>query len=517
MKMKKIYILFMMASLTLMSCESYLEEAFKNPNSPTKISSAEALPSIIANLARGIQFDSRFLGRYVQNWTITGPGGSWDRQGYDPNSDNAGEKWRSHYFAIGQNAKNMIRDAKAEGKPEYAGAGFAIFAFSWLQLTDYHGDVILKQAFDTERLTFDYESQEDVYKYVAVLCDSADFYINQAKQKSVSADFANADKWLFNGNIDQWKQFVSGVRAKLAHRYSLKSTYKADDVIKFVDASFPSTAVEASIKFNNGPADASDANFYGPRRNNMGAYRPTDFTIRLMDGTVYKDVKDPRMAYLFRPSDDLTFRGLTVNAGEVASLPLNRKTYNFFGVLNSTIAPAGGVDANSRTFFKNNAPFPIMTRAELLFIKAEAQLIKKDNAGALKSVEEGIKANFEMYRTKYTGYKTITDEEVSTYITSVLPATAADLTIKDIMVQKYLALWGWGFEEIWVDLRKHKYNPEVFPTWKIDVFYPDNLSKTAQRVRPRYNSEYLWNVEALKKVKGTDTDYHTIDMWFSKP
>ena len=515
--MKKSYIIIVLMSSLLMSCKSYLEEAFPNPNLPTKVSAAEVLPSIEANLARGIQFDARFLGRYVQNWTITTAGGSWDRQGYDPNSDNAGEKWRSHYFGIGQNAINMIRDGKAEGKPEYAGAGFAIFAFSWLQLTDYHGDVILRQAFDATKLTFEYDTQEDVYKYVAVMCDSADFYIAQAKQKPVSADFIAADKWLFDGNLDQWRQFVSGVRAKLANRYSLKSSYKPDDVIKYVDASFPNSNSEAYIKFNNGPADASDANFFGPRRNNMGAYRPTDFTIRLLDGTVYKDVKDPRLDYFFKPSDDAIFRGLKVNAGEVASLPLNRKTYNFFGVVNSTVAPAGGVDANARTYFKNNSLLPIMTRSELLFIKAEAQLLKKDNAGALKSFEEAILSNFEMLKNKFTGYKTFTTEDVTKYMAKIMPAAGTDLTMKDIMVQKYIALWGWGFEETWVDLRKYKYNPDVFPTWLIETFYPDNLGKVAQRVRPRYNSEYLWNVEALKKIKGVEPDYHTIDMWFAKP
>jgi hypothetical protein len=514
-KMKNIFKICVLASFFMMSCESYLEEAFPNPNAPVKITAADALPAIIANVARGNQFDSRFLGRYIQNWTVTAGGGSWDRQGYDPNSDNAGEKWRSHYFTTGQNAINMIKDGKAEGKPEYAAAGFAIFAYSWLTLTDYHGDVILKQAFQTDRLTFDYDSQEDVYKTVAAFCDSADTYAAQAKSKGVSSDFKVADKWLFDGDIDRWKYFVSGVRAKLAHRYSLKSSYKPDDVIKAVDQSFPSVGSEAHIKFNNGPAAADDANFYGPRRNNMGTYRPTDFTIRLMDGTVYKDVKDPRMAYLFRPSDDGTFRGLKVNSGETASLPLNRKTYNFFGVVNSTVAPAGGVDVNARTFFKNDSPYPLMTRSELLFIKAEAQFLKKDVSAAYFSLEQAIRANFEMYTSRFTGYKAMTQADIDAYIKAVLPTESSALSIKDIMVQKYLALWGWGNEETWVDLRRYDFSPDVYPTWVVDTFYPDNLGKMAYRVRPRYNSEYLWNVESLKKINGLNTDYHTTKIWFA--
>ena len=514
--MKKI-ILFTLITFSLFSCENYLEEGFKNPNAPTFIKPGEALPSIYNNMARGIQFDSRFLGRYVQYWATTGSGGSWDRQGYDPNTDNSGEKWSTHYWRIGQNLKNMIRDARAEGKDEYIGAGHAIFAWSWLNLTDYQGDVILKQALDAGRLTFDYDSQEEVYKEVAILCDSADFYLNKAAAKSISADFTEADKWFYGGDIKKWKKFVSGIRAKLLHRYSLKGAlYKPDEVIKNVNAAFANVDDEAMVKFNNGPASTDDANFFSPRRNNIASYRPTDLVIRMMDGTVYPDVKDPRMAYLFKPSDDGNFRGVTVNLGESTTLPNARKTYNFFGFI-ATVGPVGGPDANARSYFKNDAKFPIMTMSELLFIKAEAAFIKGDKNMALEAFKTGIKANFDMFTKHFTGYTNFTEKQVTDYIAAVSPAKAADLTLKDIMTQKFIALWGYGFEETWVDMRRYKYSPDIYPTFALATFYPDNFSKNVFRVRPRYNSEYLWNVESLKKVKGLDVDYHTIPTFFAQP
>ena len=45
----------------------------------------------------------------------------------------------------------------------------------------------------------------------------------------------------------------------------------------------------------------------------------------------------------------------------------------------------------------------------------------------------------------------------------------------------------------------------------------DNGGKPMQRVRPRYNSEYLWNLEALKKIGADKPDYHTVKMWFTQP
>lgn len=512
--MKKIIILTIL-SFSIISCTDYIDEAFKNPNSPTEVSPAEALPAMFSNLAAGIQFDARVLGRYTQYWTITASGSSWDRQGFDPNSDTGGDKWRSHYFTLGQNTNNMMRDARKEGKDEYVGAGHALFALSWLQLTDYHGDVILKEAFNTSQLVFNYDSQEEVYKTVIMHCDSAEIYFNKASSKQISADFVNADKWFYGGNITLWKKFVSGVRAKVLHRYSLKGNYKPDEVIKSVDAAFANVDDEAMVKFNNGPSSTSDANFFGPRRNNMGTYRPTDFFIRLLDGTVYTGVKDPRMAYLFKPSDDGIFRGLIVNSGELTTLPTNRKTYNQFGII-STIAPAGDLGANSRSYFKSDAKFPIMTLSELQFIKSEAAFIKGDKTMALSAFKAGVKANFDMFTKHFTGYKNFTPAEMDAYILSISPKTATELTIKDIMLQKYIALWGYGFDETWVDLRRYKYDPEVYPTWRVPTFYPDNFSKNVYRVRPRYNSEYLWNVEALKKIKGLDPDYHTIPTFFAE-
>ena len=514
--MKKIFLIISLG-LGLISCDDYIDEAFRNPNAPTLVKPSEVLPAIQANMARGVQFDSRMLGRYVNYWTLTTAGGSWDRMGYDPNSDNGGEKWRTHYWNLGQNVVNMMRDARAEGKDEYIGAGHAIMAWSWLLLTDYHSDVILKEAFNTSQLTFKFDTQEDVYKHVAILCDSANVYIDKASKKEVSSDFRTADAFLYAGNIDKWKKFVSGVKAKLLHRYSLKSTYKPDDVIKAVDAALASTDDDAMIKFNNGPAAADDANFFGPRRNNLAAYRQTDFIIRYMDGTVYTGKKDPRIDFLFRPSTDGVFRGIRMNAGEATTLPANRKTYNFFGAV-STVAPAGGVDTDARSFFKNNAPLPLMTFSELQFIKAEAAFIKGDKATALSAYQKGIKACFDMYKKSFTGYVAFTDKQADDYITAISPKTAAELTLSDIMMQKFVALWGYGFEETWVDLRRYKYSPDIYKTYELPTaIYPDNLGKLVYRVRPRYNSEYLWNVEELRRIGGTNTDYHTLETWFAKP
>ena len=88
------------------------------------------------------------------------------------------------------------------------------------------------------------------------------------------------------------------------------------------------------------------------------------------------------------------------------------------------------------------------------------------------------------------------------------------------MTQKYLAMDGHGMVETWVDMRRHRYSPDVYtgfvaPTGSF--LSVDNKGKLAYRVRPRYNSEYVWNRASLDKYKGNDPDYHTIEPWFVLP
>ena len=56
-----------------------------------------------------------------------------------------------------------------------------------------------------------------------------------------------------------------------------------------------------------------------------------------------------------------------------------------------------------------------------------------------------------------------------------------------------------------MDMRRYHYTDidpasgkQVFPGFAPPTtLYPDNGGKIVQRIRPRYNSEYVWNVPAL--------------------
>jgi len=93
------------------------------------------------------------------------------------------------------------------------------------------------------------------------------------------------------------------------------------------------------------------------------------------------------------------------------------------------------------------------------------------------------------------------------------------------MTQKYIALWGWGFDEVWMDLRRFHYTDtdpatgkQVYPGFSIPTnLYPDNASKPVYRIRPRYNSEYVWNIATLTALGALAADYHTKPTWIINP
>jgi hypothetical protein len=59
---------------------------------------------------------------------------------------------------------------------------------------------------------------------------------------------------------------------------------------------------------------------------------------------------------------------------------------------------------------------------------------------------------------------------------------------------------------------------EIFRGWTPPTtLYIDNNGQLVQRIRPRYNSEYVWNIPGLQAIGGTATEYHTKALWITQP
>jgi len=523
--MKKIVFSILIVGLIfiLPSCDKWLD-INQNPNAPDKVEGYLLTAPMFAQMAMAVQYDARMIGRYVQYFSHTSSGTTWETHGYDPGSDNCGQMWRHVYWTEGWNLTMLIDDAKAGSKWDFLGMGYALRAWGWQQLTDMHGPIIYKEAFQAQS-QFAYDNQDTIYRAVRGLCNSALAWLSRTDGTST---LARGDV-VYGGNRAKWIKFTNGLLARnynsLINKSGGEFAYDPDKVIQFVDKALASNADNALIPFV--ATTTTDANFFGGMRDNLRVYKQTDYILSLMDGRVFTGVQDPRKSRLMMVSPDGTYRGVLPTYGDPNATTGNvQRIPTVLGLLITNTTK------NGRYIFADKAPFPVMTYAEMQFIKAEAAFRKGDKAMALAAYTNGISASIDFVSTYCAANpgapdftagnlgSAITAAEKTAYMGNpiIVPTNPNSLTLSMIMQQKFLALWGFGFNETWVDMRKYHYDNTIYTNWKVDPIrlYSYNSGKYAYRVRPRYNSEYVWNLETITKFGGAALNYQTKELWFSK-
>ena len=252
---------------------------------------------------------------------------------------------------------------------------------------------------------------------------------------------------------------------------------------------------------------------------------------------------------------------------------------NLFGFRNAT--PSSTVEGSGRWLFRDDAPYIILTASEIQFELAEAYWKLGQKSEAFAAFKKGVALDMEFTgnylnpgkpaEAKPGEYavggglpggsliaKATYNELANEYVAGpyVEGLSLSDFTLSHIMMQKYVALWPWGALEAWTDLRKYHYDIQYsgdYPTngngwtvssvdqkWDTDPtkvykgFYlapaqvenrrgsynTRNEGSPSYRVRPRYNSEYMWNLnslKALKPISGDADNYQCSIPWFAYP
>ncbi len=528
---RRVYATLLVISAGLTAgCSDYLD-VNTNPNAPQSVSANLYLPPMEHWMVTAPMYDGRYIGGYTQEWTSTSATANglgltyqqaWARMGYDPGSDNGAEQWRDVYWSLGQNLIDMNTKAQAEQRWDLLGVGLFMKAWGWQVLTDMHGEIIVKEAIDQTRTSFDYDSQQYAYDEVKRLLDSA-IVLLQRTDGAVDAGYLAVGDKIYNGDRTKWLKLAYGFRALHENHYSNKSTYDPAAVIADVDRSFTSNADDALLPY---PAQQpnDDRNFYGATRQNIQLYRQTQFIVNLMNGTQFGGVVDPRMSRMLSPAPDGQYRGLDPNQpGFGAITDPNQRPNNFWGYPGSQ-----GAGLPARYIFSDKTKMPFVTYSQLQFIKAEAALRSGDQATALDAYTKAISSHIDFVnaRNQDDGQTPtqISAAEKAAFLASpqIVPPV---LDLSHIMSQKFIAQWAWGHNELWMDMRRYHYT-DVDPVSGVEIFrgwtppttlYADLGGKLVQRMRPRYNSEYVWNIPALQAIGGTDADYTTKPLWITLP
>ncbi len=539
----------------LTSCEKKIDDAYLNPNAPVIVPVETILPGVIGGLTAfnsaagtnyGVQADDVLLGRYIQYWGSTANGENYGSMGGTINSDNTGAIWAAVYYGHGQNVNRIIEWGTEQQKWDFVGVAQAIRAWDWLELTNQYGEAILKEAFNTSQSQFNYDTQPEFYDSCRTFCHRAIANLNRTDGNVNPANLAQSDAYLNGGDITKWKKFVYGILARSYIDLSSKGIFTsmgyADSAMKYANLSITSNADNAMATFSGVNSSNGFNSYFGPTRSNIGTIRQGAYIADLMSGvntSVFTGVSDPRTWYILSENTNKTFKGVYPWLGMTQYLsgttPTNDYPKNFWR--NPTVNATNGTDDSTRYVYSNKGPWPMMTASEMQFILAEAAYHKGNKTAALAAYSNGISLNFDLLTTTYSfkipAGRSITPAMKTAYMTdpAVVPATAAGLTLSHIMLQKYIALYGWGVHQTWVDMRKYHYvdidpatGKQVYadftppPTSPINYLISTNKGKYVYRCRPRFNSEYLYNVPELTRIGAyQNLDYNTFECWFSLP
>ena len=397
---------------------------------------------------------------------------------------------------------------------------------------------------------FHYDTQPEFYEACRSTCHLALSFLNRTDGKVSQANLAIGDAFFNNGDVNKWKKFVYGILARSFQSLSSKDLYKAnsyafaDSAIKYANLAMTVNADNASVKVSGGTV-SNFINYWGPFRAlatatvGTGIHRQGKYVADLMSGrntAAFINVFDPRAWYMLSENKKGEFRGWYPWSGsaETPIVGIDSSNYpkNFWR--NPIVTSAvGSIPDSSRYLFQNTSPWPMMTASEMQFIVAEAAYLKGQKDVALTAYKNAIKLNFDMLTTVYPQNipvgKEITPGIRDAYLANltIVPGNSNELTLTHIMLQKYIALFGWGSHQTWVDMRKYHYNKDLDPaTTKpvyVDFVVPTgtnlastNNSKLTYRMRPRFNSEYLYNVPELTRIGAINGDYNTVEMWFSQ-
>jgi hypothetical protein len=547
---KVIKILFpvlLIASMT--GCKKYLD-INSDPDTPQFPDASSVFPAMLSGIPRGTQFDARYVSKYIQNFAQSTSGAAtviWDKHGHQnyPNiSDVGGDIWRQAYFGLGANLNYIIDQGKVKGQWDYVGAGYALKALLFQMCADEYGDIIYKEAFKENTSVFKYDGQETSYLGVDSLCRLALENLSRSDLNPSNSLLAKGD-FVYNGDRTKWIKLTHAILAQNFHRYTNKPGYTtrfADSVILHVNAAFASGNDDFLIPFDATKND--DTNFFGSYRDNLTTFRQTKWIVSLLDGSFFNGSttyvnRDPRLRHMLVASHDSTngnggYRGVDPGLGDVGA-GNTRVPVPFFDTTYVNPAVSRFDPTKGKYLFRDKAVSPVISYSQLQFMKAEAYFRKNGgpNADAYTAYIAGIQGHFDFINrgvyprsgTPLFQITPVTATERNAYMASgAVKQTAGALTLTDIMLQKYIALWGWGFNETWVDMRRFHYtDPDpttLLPVYRGFIIPADipaaNNGQLAYRIRPRYNSEYVWNFEEMVRIGATAPDYHTKRVWFSE-
>ncbi|HEY0037214.1 MAG TPA: SusD/RagB family nutrient-binding outer membrane lipoprotein [Longimicrobium sp.] len=429
------------------ACDSGLTEINENPNDPEVVPADNVFANGIASgvgRAFGANFNMTLTALWAQHMAKIQ---YIDEDRYDLRDQAVNAHWTGFYSVPLQDFQDVVNSGADNNRPNVEAQGLVMRSWLFQIMTDVWGDIPYSEALrgtgEARIVTPKYDTQEQVYN--GILAD-----LKRANDIIGAGAAINDGDLIYDGDMPSWKKFANSLRLRAAMRLSqVNPTLARTEAAAAIAAGvFTSNADNAVLNYT--PSAPSQSPLY-LNQIGFGGSRDDHGISATMVNTL-KALNDPRLPVYAQPAPvDKQYRG-AMNGPSDANAP----------VLN-TISRLGTY------FLRADWPAPLMTYAEVLFLRAEATQRGYVAGDAAALYRAGIRASMEMYD--------VPTASINAYIAQ--PSVTYN-GLSSIAQQKWIALFMNG-PEAYAEVRRLN-SPTLTPASgsvigariPVRIFYPTN-------------------------------------------
>jgi hypothetical protein len=478
--MKKIsFILFNLSLIVLLAgCEDLLD-VNTSKDDPTTVTVDQALPTACFYAAQQI-YDHAEYGVYLSQALTTATnsqsgGGYAYSEGWEfIVSMNRHPQWRRHFYDLGANINELVRAAEKIDSKNFILIARTIMLQSLMLTTDVFGDMPRSNAYTSTSPTYD--SQEDIYAWMYQEADQLISLYTNPEWVDNPDNIPITEKMdrIYKGDMKKWGVYAKALRARLWLRklpnwennpaVCNKIAGYVDEVLNDPNWEEPRYNYPGGTNEQNCPwgSSAPLINSWESRKNRLASSITTKFFGYAILGGYNDYNTNRRYALDPRAEKMMTPRG-TGGAGTEAMRWLE-SNIGMDVSMKVTYYPDLYAESGNNPFTSNTGYIALITKEELLFIKAEAQYWAGDKAAAYNTTKEAVIGNMERFgviqsastngaelvgnaRTRYNRFYEVR-----------LPGESR-FTIADLMQQKFVAMY--LQPEQWNDMRRYNYSSKT--------------------------------------------------------
>lgn len=387
----KIFAMVALCSLSLASCESFLD-INKNPNYPTEATCATLLPSVCASTTAYLGTSGEQIGIFFNQFCTQGNSTNQYNSvvNFSLTAGSFTAFWSNAYGNTLPDLKIMNQLAEEQGYWNYWVIGKVLEAYTWGLLIDLYEDVPFTEALNSDEFPYpNYDNGKTVvYPAILSMLDAAIAKAGEASAKGLPT-IANKD-YFFNGDMSKWIAFAKSLKLKML----MKDFNAKQSEISSLLSSGGLLATDCKMACWEDATDKGNP-FYEANIRQLNTQENVRASHTFLEYMIAND--DIRLNYIFEPTYKATQSGATSLRDKFEGLP--------YGTKPPTDGDGGvPITSSSRYLQHWSDPVYLMNAAESYFTQAEAyaRLGQADKAKA--AYDAGVLAGFARFGLDGSSY-----------------------------------------------------------------------------------------------------------------